>query len=71
VRFGLEEFMYWKRFLSQLPDFNQATVVTICSHNQGICVFTDNKLELCNMAICEERRATVVNRFENGKNMTA
>jgi hypothetical protein len=71
VRFRLEEFMYWKRFLSQLPDFNQATVVTIRSYNQGICVFTDDELELCDVAICEESRARAVSRVANGKNMTA
>jgi hypothetical protein len=43
--------MYWKRLLSQLPDFNKATIVTVRSHNQGIRIFTDDKLELCNVAI--------------------
>jgi hypothetical protein len=43
--------MYWKRFLSQFPDFNKATVVTVRSHNQGIRIFTDDKLELCDVAI--------------------
>ena len=43
--------MYWKRFLSQFPYFDKATVVTVRSHNQGIRVFTDDKLELCDVAI--------------------
>jgi predicted ATP-binding protein involved in virulence len=63
--------MYWKRFLSQFPDFNQATIVTIRSHNQGIRIFSDDKLELCDVAICEQRSATAVSRAENGKKMTA
>jgi hypothetical protein len=43
--------MYWKRFLSKFPDFNEAAVVTVRSHNQRICIFSDDKLQLCNMAI--------------------
>jgi len=43
--------MYWKRFLSQFPDFNKATVVTVRSHDQGIRIFTDDKLELRDVAI--------------------
>jgi hypothetical protein len=43
--------MYRKRLLSQFPDFDKATVVTVRSHDQGIRIFTDDKLELCNVAI--------------------
>jgi hypothetical protein len=69
MRFWLEQFMYGQRFLTQLPDFNEAAIVTIRSHNQWICIFSDYELELWNMAICEWRSKTAVSTGKNGNYM--